>query len=126
MKAELEKILPAGSKINDVPFIVATAVTPIPNFLHFKQGLTGTVHKIEYNVADKLKSMDLLNPKMKESLYDFQRAGIEYGIRNFGRILIADEMGVGKTIQALGLASLYQEAWPLIIVCPSSLVRNFM
>ena len=30
-------------------------------------------------------------------------------------------MGVGKTIQALGVMSLYKEDWPLLIICPSSL-----
>ena len=31
-------------------------------------------------------------------------------------------MGIGKTVQALALSSIYQEAWPLLIICPSSLV----
>lgn len=30
-------------------------------------------------------------------------------------------MGVGKTIQALAVACVYQEDWPLVIICPSSL-----
>ena len=30
-------------------------------------------------------------------------------------------MGLGKTIQALAIASYYQEDWPLLIICPSSL-----
>lgn len=29
-------------------------------------------------------------------------------------------MGLGKTIQALAVASAYQKDWPLLIVCPSS------
>ena len=37
-----------------------------------------------------------------------------------GRILLADDMGLGKTIQALAIASAYQNDWPLLIVCPSS------
>lgn len=30
-------------------------------------------------------------------------------------------MGLGKTIQALGIAHYYYENWPLLIVCPSSM-----
>lgn len=30
-------------------------------------------------------------------------------------------MGVGKTIQAMGIAYLYKSDWPLFIVTPSSL-----
>lgn len=29
-------------------------------------------------------------------------------------------MGLGKTVQALGVASAYRSEWPLLIVCPSS------
>lgn len=34
-------------------------------------------------------------------------------------------MGVGKTVQSLALASLYDYAWPLLIVCPSALRLNW-
>lgn len=34
--------------------------------------------------------------------------GVLYGLTHGGRVLIADEMGVGKTVQALALASCYQ------------------
>ena len=30
-------------------------------------------------------------------------------------------MGVGKTIQAIGISSLYKENWPVLIICPASL-----
>jgi SWI/SNF-related matrix-associated actin-dependent regulator 1 of chromatin subfamily A len=30
-------------------------------------------------------------------------------------------MGVGKTVEALAVAYLYQNEWPLLIICPSSL-----
>ena len=35
---------------------------------------------------------------MLDSLYEFQKKGIEYGLQRFGRFLLGDEMGVGKTI----------------------------
>ncbi len=34
--------------------------------------------------------------------------GVLYGLTRKGRVLIADEMGVGKTVQALALAACYQ------------------
>ena len=45
-----------------------------------------------------------------------------FGIKRFGRFLLGDEMGVGKTIQALAVACVYKDEWPLVIICPSSLV----
>lgn len=45
-----------------------------------------------------------------------------FGIKRFGRFLLGDEMGVGKTIQALAVSWIYKEDWPLLIICPSTLV----
>lgn len=53
---------------------------------------------------------------MKTSLYNFQKEGIKFGINKFGRFLLGDEMGVGKTIQAIGVSYLYRQEWPLIII----------
>jgi SWI/SNF-related matrix-associated actin-dependent regulator 1 of chromatin subfamily A len=36
-------------------------------------------------------------------------------------VLLGDEMGVGKTIQAISIAYLYRKDWPLMVICPSSL-----
>lgn len=44
---------------------------------------------------------------------------------NHGRVLIADEMGVGKTLQALCVAWLFKEDWPLCIICPATLKLNW-
>ena len=76
----------------------------------------------EYILDDQVKiNVDGLSQKIKESLYDFQRIGVNFGINHYGRILLGDEMGVGKTIQSLAMAYLYRKDWPLLILCPSSL-----
>jgi hypothetical protein len=31
-------------------------------------------------------------------MYEFQKDGVNFGLNNHGRILIGDEMGVGKTV----------------------------
>lgn len=45
---------------------------------------------------------------LRASLLPFQRAGVRYGLARQGRILLADEMGVGKTLQAIALAACYE------------------
>lgn len=50
---------------------------------------------------------------------------MQFGIEHYGRCLIGDEMGVGKTIQAICIAYLYRRDWPLIVICPSSLRFNW-
>ncbi|CAM9206983.1 unnamed protein product, partial [Phaeothamnion confervicola] len=44
-----------------------------------------------------------------------------FGLLRNGRCLIADEMGTGKTLQALAIAACYMEDWPLLIVVPASM-----
>ena len=54
-------------------------------------------------------------------LLPFQHAGVQFGLARGGRVLIADEMGVGKTFQAIALSLCYYDEWPLLIVVPASL-----
>jgi SWI/SNF-related matrix-associated actin-dependent regulator 1 of chromatin subfamily A len=41
-------------------------------------------------------------------------------------MLLADEMGVGKTIQSLAIAFIYRYEWPLVVICPSTLRFNWL
>ena len=45
---------------------------------------------------------------LAKALLPFQTEGVRFGIQHGGRMLLADEMGVGKTVQAIALASCYQ------------------
>ena len=55
----------------------------------------------------------------------FQKAGIYYMVSSFGnRHLLGDPMGVGKTIQAIGLIN-YRAYKRVTIVCPASLILNW-
>jgi hypothetical protein len=58
-----------------------------------------------------------------KELRPFQKAGVAYALQH-KRTLIADEMGLGKTIQAIA-AIVATEAYPSLIICPSSLKRNW-
>ncbi|CAD2095838.1 DNA helicase, putative [Plasmodium vinckei lentum] len=63
----------------------------------------------------------LLGEKLAEELKNFQKEGIDFGLKKNGRVLIGDEMGLGKTLQALALMAFYNKDWPFIVVCPSSI-----
>ena len=67
------------------------------------------------------RKVEKLPEKLRKTLYDFQIDGIKFGIEHHCRFLLADEMGVGKTIQAISLAYLYRDSWPVLIVCPGSM-----
>lgn len=61
-------------------------------------------------------------------LYWWQRSGIEFIARG-KRVLVADEMGSGKTITAIrGLAKLFSEGepvFPILVVCPNSMKKTW-
>jgi SWI/SNF-related matrix-associated actin-dependent regulator of chromatin subfamily A-like protein 1 len=52
-------------------------------------------------------------------LHPFQRAGVRYALER-RRTFIADEQGLGKTIQALAALEL-DGAFPAVVVCPASM-----
>ena len=66
--------------------------------------------------------MSSVPEQLRSTLFNFQKEAVIFGIKRYGRFLLGDEMGVGKTIQAIAVSCVYKEDWPLLIVCPSSLV----
>ena len=78
--------------------------------------------KINYlDDGDLERDIEKLPKKLRNALYDFQIEGVKFGIEHHCRFLLADEMGVGKTIQAIALAYIYRDSWPVLIVCPGSM-----
>lgn len=57
------------------------------------------------------------------TLYSFQLAGVEYAVQA-ERLFIADQMGTGKTIEALATIHV-KKAYPALVVCPSSVKYNW-
>ena len=76
---------------------------------------------IDYTNDVRERKVEQLPQKLQKSLYDFQIEGINFGIEHHCRFLLADEMGVGKTIQAISLSYIYRDSWPVLIICPGSM-----
>ena len=77
--------------------------------------------KIEYTDDNMKRSADQLPDRIKNALYFYQKEGIQFGIEHHCRFLLADEMGLGKTLQAISLAYIYRDSWPVLIICPGSM-----
>ncbi|CAG9574527.1 putative DNA helicase [Leishmania major strain Friedlin] len=58
-------------------------------------------------------------------LKPFQRDGVRFVLERHGRAMIADDMGLGKTVQAIAVAHHYRDEWPVLVVCPMSLMENW-
>src|SRR5215218_9476705 len=63
-------------------------------------------------------------PGLHGKLMPFQTAGVVYALRQ-RRTFIADEQGLGKTLQAL-TAIESADAYPAVVVCPASIKLNWL
>lgn len=59
------------------------------------------------------------------SLYPFQYVGVAFCEAANGRAMIGDEMGIGKTIQAIAYSVLHPEQWPVLVVAPANVKYNW-
>lgn len=88
-------------------------------------------NEIENNIsssANRLESSsatdaDITIPTITGELMPYQKAGVKYAIET-RRCFIADQMGLGKTIQAIAAIE-HQECFPVVIICPKSLKTNW-
>ena len=71
--------------------------------------------------ATETDALDL--PPLGGELMPFQAAGVRYVLRR-RRAFIADEQGLGKTVQALAAIEA-EQAYPAIVICPASLKLNW-
>lgn len=66
-------------------------------------------------------------PEGKE-LHGYQKAGVHYSVECYNAglgCLIGDQMGLGKTIQAIGFINSQQWVKQVLIICPKSVKRNW-
>ena len=62
-----------------------------------------------------------INQNLLDILLPYQLEGIQFIVNRGGRGLIGDEMGCGKTVQAIGCIQYYCNHWPVLILVPPSL-----
>ena len=91
-------------------------------------GIPGpTLAAMQHALTVKLPPVDqllkMVPPLMTNADYlnSYQKEGVAFAVAHGGKVLIADEMGVGKSRQALALLAVYRWEWPCVIICPSSL-----
>jgi len=89
-------------QFDDIPNFVHKILQPFPESILYKS--KNKMIKFQYkneeknvkflftpNQSSKKKMLDLPT-KFQEKLYNFQKEGVAFGLKNCGRVLIADEM----------------------------------
>lgn len=76
----------------------------------------------EYGELPEMPDLDAEIP-LKKPLFTFQGKGVAQGLR-FKRFINGDEPGLGKTFQSIATI-IAADAFPVLIVCPSSLKENW-
>lgn len=78
-----------------------------------KQGLE------QAQTVKNLTDSNLIVQGLKESLYNYQKLGVEFLTLAHGRGILADAPGVGKTAQALGFLA-HNKIAKTLVICPAS------
>jgi len=61
----------------------------------------------------------------RDGLYDFQSEAIDFINRANGRVLLAEEQGLGKTIEALYWLSTKPDINTILVICPASVIYKW-
>jgi SWI/SNF-related matrix-associated actin-dependent regulator of chromatin subfamily A-like protein 1 len=103
------------------PWIAPEALTVLQEIREEHAQAAGLV---ALSAATEAPLDDKIAPTLGGELKPFQRAGVRYLLAQ-RRAFLADEQGLGKTIEAL--ATLEADgAYPAIVVCPASLKLNWL
>jgi SWI/SNF-related matrix-associated actin-dependent regulator 1 of chromatin subfamily A len=85
----------------------------------------GGVHGLDNTESFKKTESDIVVPAPEGlDYFPFQRAGIEF-LTSRRAALLADDLGLGKTIQIAGLLNYLPEIASCLVVCPASLKSNW-
>jgi SWI/SNF-related matrix-associated actin-dependent regulator 1 of chromatin subfamily A len=85
--------------------------------------LTTTERRAKLDAIATKKDSDLVIPLREGELKPFQKVGVEFIDATGGRTFLADQMGLGKTWQAIAYA--LHRNLRSVIVCPASLKINW-
>ena len=99
-----------------------------PRFVERAEELTAEAEKAAAEAGARIEASKAADAKLQVEglggeLRPFQRAGVAYALEA-RRTFIADQMGLGKTVQAFAAVQAV-DAFPALVICPASLKLNW-
>lgn len=96
--------------------------------IEVNSSVRGAMQKVAETVAlsaatDSAVAESVEVPGTTAELRPYQKTGVAY-LRSHPQAILADEMGTGKTLQALSAVAVTGK-WPALVICPASLRINW-
>ena len=110
---------------------IADAIEAIPEVASYMRERAERIAISSASVLDDDEAIQDIKDILIESfpedreLYPFQYVGVKFAQLAHGRALIGDDMGIGKTIQAIAHIALNMHNTPALVVCPASVKYNW-
>lgn len=119
MAANLSKIIQVTCKVCDKPFIEANRAELGDEYL-----ITGKCGHFIFEPILKSDEYTIISSDGKIPR-PYQIEGIKFAEQSNVRCLIADEQGLGKTIQALGVLKLHPDLAPALVITKTTLTHQW-
>lgn len=101
-------------------------IEELPSFLvHGLLNFVNRIRNLKNIYSEDLDIVPNITTSLLTTLMPFQLDGLKFVIQRGGRALIGDEMGCGKTMQAIGLLQHYRNHWPALLIVPVNLVNQW-
>jgi len=111
---------------------IADAINTIPQVQSYMEERAQRIAISSAADLDDNESIQDMKEHLRESfpdgleLYPFQYVGVHFAQLAGGRCLIGDDMGIGKTIQAIAYIAMNMDKLPVLVVCPASVKYNWL
>ena len=114
---------PNSSVINVMEWAEKFDVTVQPDVSAMSGEVTARMN--QFVEASRSTDAKVEIPNLQGDLLPYQHAGVAYAA-TARRAFIADDMGLGKTLQSIATLEYVWDSYPAVVVCPPSLVLNWV
>jgi SNF2 family DNA or RNA helicase len=114
---------PASSVLNVMEWAEKFDVPVEPEVAAMSSEVTARMN--QFIEASRSTEAEINIPTLHGELLPYQRAGVAYA-SSAKRTFIADDMGLGKTLQSIATVEYVMDSYPAVVVCPPSLVLNWV
>lgn len=114
---------PVSSVLNVIEWAEKFDISTEPDVAALSSEVTKRMN--EFIDASRAVDAQVDIPALQGELLPYQKAGVLYA-SSTKRTFIADDMGLGKTLQSIATVEYVMDSYPCVVVCPPSLVLNWV